>query len=380
MKTNRLQAFLMKLKINPILIGFMRKEMVQTLRDPRMRILLLVAPVIQLTLFGLAISTEVKNIKLSFVYKPDDVLMRKIEDRSYASGWFIPAPREDNDPFHLIQSGRADAVLLAPEGGLTRALQDGKGRVQLLVDAENIVKAQSAEAYTQAVVNEAVLDQTHMTPPAVPVQFSIRYLYNPEMETSIYMVPGVLCMILVLVTIILTSSSIAREKELGTFEALIASPARPYEILLGKTVPYVVLGMVDMFLVLAVAVFGFQVPMRGPLWMLFISALVFVATTVSLGVLLSSFVKNMQQSAMFGFLFIFPAIQLSGLIYPIENMPWVLKPFAYLDPVQYFVSLLRNIMLKGGDPVLVAEYTGILAIMAVFAIWVSAKRFRQTLN
>jgi ABC-2 type transport system permease protein len=328
----------------------------------------------------LALSTEVKNIKLSVVYKPNDVLCQKIEDRCYASGWFVRAPKPDGDPQALIRSGQTDAVLLAPEGGLTRVLGVGKGRLQLLVDAENIVKAQSAEAYVKAVVTEALLEQTKIRPPPPPIQFSVRYLYNPEMETSIFMVPGVLCMILVLVTVILTSSSMAREKELGTFETLIASPAKPHEILLGKTIPYVLLGMVDMFLVLGVAVFGFQVPMRGPLWMLSVSALVFVANTVSLGVLLSSFVQNMQQSAMFGFLFIFPAIQLSGLIYPVENMPWVLKPVAYMDPLYYFVALLRNIMLKGGDPFLVGQNTCVLALMAVFAIWISSKRFHQTLN
>lgn len=368
------------MKINPILIGFIKKELTQTLRDNRMKFLLLAAPMIQLTLFGLALSTDVRNIKLSFVYKPNDVLMRKIEDRCEGSGWFIPAPKEDGDPFHLIQSGLADAVLVAPSGGLTRAMEDGKGRAQLLVDAENIVKAQSIEGYVQAVVGEAVEEQTHMAQPPLPVQFSVRYLYNPELETSVFMVPGVLCMVLVIITVVLTSSSIAREKELGTFETLIASPAKPFEILLGKTVPYVIFGMLDMCLVLTVAVFGFQVPMRGPIWMLLVSALAFVINTVSLGVLLSSFVKNMQQSAMFGFLFIFPAIQLSGLIYPIENMPWSLKPVAYLDPVMYFVALLRNIMLKGGDPTLVGTYTGILFVMAVFMVWVSSRRFRQTLN
>jgi len=287
----------MKLKFDPILLGFIKKEMVQTLRDGRMRFLLLVAPMVQLILFGLALSTDVRNIKMSFVYKPDDLLMQKIEERCYGSGWFIHAPHEDNDPFHLIQSGRADAVLIAPEGGLTRAMEDGKGGVQLLVDAENIVKAQSVEGYVQSIIGEAVKDQTHLTPPPPPVQFSVRYLYNPELETSVFMVPGVLCMVLVIITVVLTSSSIAREKELGTFETLIASPAKPLEILMGKTVPYVIFGMIDMFLVLSVAVLVFHVPMRGPIWMLFIGALGFVINTVSLGVLLSSFVRNMQQSA-----------------------------------------------------------------------------------
>jgi ABC-2 type transport system permease protein len=366
--------------MNQVILGFIKKEMVQTLRDTRMRIILFVAPMIQLTLFGLALNTEVNNIKMSFVYKPNDTLMRKIEDRCKGSGWFIPAPKEDANPFHLLQSGQADAVLMAPAGGLTRAVDDGKGRVQLLVDAENIVKAQSIEGYAQAAVAEAVQEQRIPTGTPPAVQFSVRYLYNPEMKTSIFMVPGVLCMVLVIITVVLTSSAIAREKELGTFENLIASPAKPYELLIGKTLPYVIFGMLDMVLVLAVAVFGFQVPMRGPLWMLLLASLAFVINTVSLGVLLASFVQNMQQSAMFGFLFIFPAIQLSGLMYPVENMPWILKPVAYMDPLYYFVTLLRNIMLKGGDAGLVGTYIAVLCGMAVFMVWLGFKRFRQTLN
>jgi ABC-2 type transport system permease protein len=368
------------MKMNQVILGFIKKEMVQTLRDTRMRIILFVAPMIQLVLFGLALNTDVNNIKMSFIYKPNDVLMQKIEDRSYGSGWFIHAPREDADPFHLIQSGKADAVLMAPEGGLTRAVVDGKSRVQLLVDAENIVKAQSIEGYAQAVVAEAAHEQMIAAGPPPAVQFSVRYLYNPEMMTSIFMVPGVLCMVLVIITVVLTSSAIAREKELGTFENLIASPAKPYELLIGKTLPYVIFGMLDMCLVLIVAVFGFQVPMRGPLWMLLLASLAFVINTVSLGVLLASFVQNMQQSAMFGFLFIFPAIQLSGLMYPVANMPWILKPVAYMDPLYYFVTLLRNIMLKGGDPGLVGTYIAVLCGMAVFMVWLGFKRFRQTLN
>ncbi len=368
------------MKMNQVILGFIKKEMVQTLRDNRMRVLLFVAPMIQLILFGLALNTEVNNIKMSFVYKPNDVLFQKIEDRSYASGWFIRAPHEDANPFHLIQSGQADAVLMAPAGGLTRAVGNGQGRVQLLVDAENIVKAQSIEGYAKAVVGEAVQEQwgTAVRPPAV--QFAVRYLYNPEMKTSIFMVPGVLCMVLVIITVVLTSSAIAREKELGTFENLIASPAKPYELLIGKTLPYVIFGMMDMGLVLTVAIFGFHVPMRGPLWMLLLASLAFVVNTVSLGVLLASFVDNMQQSAMFGFLFIFPAIQLSGLMYPVANMPWILKPVAYIDPLYYFVTLLRNIMLKGGDPTLVGTHIAILCGMAVFMVWLSFKRFKQTLN
>jgi ABC-2 type transport system permease protein len=200
------------------------------------------------------------------------------------------------------------------------------------------------------------------------------------METSVFMVPSILCMILLLVTMVLTSSSMAREKELGTFETLLASPATTTEILLGKSLPYVVLGMVDIPLVVAVAVFGFGVPMRGSIGVLLLCSFFFMCNTVAMGILLSTFVKNLQQSVMGGFLFIFPAFQLSGVLYPVENMPALLKFTAYLDPLMYFVTLLRNIMLKGGDLHVVAVNTGALAVSGALAIWISFKRFHQTLN
>ncbi len=369
------------MKLNPTVMGFFRKELVQTLRDKRMRIMLFVMPVIQMTLFGVAISTETRNIKLAAVYQPNDFLMERVVQRCYSSQWFVPAkPGTEKDPFRMIQSGKADAVLVAPEKGLTHAVGLGGASLQLLIDSSNITKGQAIENYTQAILNQVMAESFHQKNQSPPVRFVVRYLYNPEMKTSVFMVPSVLCMILLMVTFILTSSSIAREKEAGTMETLLSSPATTTEILLGKSLPYVFLGMLDFPLVIAVAVFGFGVPMRGSLWVLFFCAFIFMCNTVALGILFSTFVKNLQQSSMGGFLFIFPAIQLSGVMYPVENMPWLLKYCAYLDPIMYFVNLMRNIMLKGGDFQVVAVNAGALVVMGAFAIWIASRRFHQTLN
>lgn len=369
------------MKLNPTVLGFFRKELVQTLRDPRMRIMLFVMPIIQMTLFGIAISTETRNIKLAAVYAPNDFLMGRVAQRCYSSQWFVPAKGLTGaDPFQWIQSGKADAVLVAPEKGLTRGVGRGGASLQLLIDSSNITKGQAIENYTQAILNQVMGEAFPGRNPNPPVRFVARYLYNPEMKTSVFMVPSVLSMILLMVTLILTSSSMAREKESGTLETLLSSPATTTEILLGKSLPYVALGMADMPLVIGVAVFGFGVPMRGSLAVLLLCALIFMCNAVALGILLSTFVKNLQQSAMAGFLFIFPAIQLSGVLYPVENMPWLLKYCAYLDPIMYFVNLLRNIMLKGGDLQVVAVNAGALVVMGFFAIGIAARRFHQTLN
>ena len=369
------------MKLNQTVMGFFRKELVQTLRDPRMRIMLFVMPVIQMTLFGVAISTETRNIKLAAVYGPNDYLMARVVQRCYSSQWYVPAKGlAGTDPFKWVQSGQADAVLVAPEKGLTHGVGAGGASLQLLVDASNITKAQAVESYTQAILNQVMGEAYPQVHPNPPVHFAVRYLYNPELKTAVFMVPSVLCMILLMVTFILTSSSIAREKEAGTMETLLSSPATTTEILLGKSLPYVLLGMADFPLVIAVAVFGFGVPMRGSLWLLMLCAFIFMCNTVALGILFSTFVKDLQQSSMGGFLFIFPAIQLSGVLYPVENMPWLLKYCAYLDPIMYFVNLMRSIMLKGDDFQVVAVNAGALLVMGVLAIWVASRRFHQTLN
>jgi ABC-2 type transport system permease protein len=358
--------------------------MIQVFREPRLRMMLILPPMIQMIFFGLAISTQTRNIRLAAVYPLNDHVSQRVEERCCHSGWFVTARVQGNDPFEWVRSGKADAVMVAPPGGLTRALVRGEAAdrrpVQLLVESSNIVKAQTIEGYFQNILNRESAETMQGGVPKMPMSFSPRYLYNPEMETSWFMVPGVLCMVLLLITTILTSTSIAKEKELGTFETLLASPASTVEILLGKALPYVVLGMLEMPLVLAVAVLGFHVPMRGNFFVLLLAALAFVCNTVALGIMLSTFTRTMAQVSMASFLFMFPAIQLSGIMYPVENMPAVLKFAAYLDPLQYFTVLLRNIMLKGGDPEVVVTNIGILVLTGIVAIWVSFKRFHQTLD
>ncbi len=370
---------------NATLRGFLKKEMAQAIRDPRMRIVLFAVPVIQMTLFGLALSNEVRNIKLKFVRQPADSIAEKLEQRCLASGWFVPAQDKtvgslnDDQALRLLRSGRAHAILIAPPEGFTRSIEDGRGEIQLLVDASNAVRGRSIEFYVQAVMAQVLKEEGRFNA-VPPVEFKVRMLYNPSMRTAIFLVPGVMCMMICLITIVLTSMSIAREKEMGTLETLISSPAKIWEIILGKTLPYVIIGMIDVPLVLGVAMLGFGVPMRGNYFELALSAFVFVCASVSLGTLISTFAKNQQQAMMGGFLILFPAIQLSGIMYPLDNIPPLIKWVPYLNPLKYFAILIRNIMLKGGDPAVVWPNMLAMVLLAVVTITISFKRFRHTLN
>lgn len=361
--------------------GFLKKEFIQTLRDPRMRIILFVAPIIQLVLFGVAISTEMRNLRLWADVKPNDYVLQHIVQHSLASGWFIPSPYSQNeDPFELLRAGKIDVALVPPPGGLSKALGRGTGDLQVLADASNVLRGQAIEDYIK-VISQNVVDQDLKTEEQKsPLNFVQRVLYNPTLETSYFMVPGVICLLLSIVTLVLTSGSIAREKELGTFEMLISAPVSAREIILGKTLPFVILGLCDAPLILAVAVFGFNVPMRGSFLLLMFATLFYVCTLVAIGALISTFAKNQQQATLGGFLFLFPAILLSGLMFPLENMPDYLRWLSYIDPIAHFLSLIRNIMLKGGEIGFVLQHVGALFLMAVVAIGISYKRFHTTLQ
>ncbi len=365
--------------MNRALKAFIKKELVQALRDVRMRILLFGAPIIQLTIFGLALSTEIRNIKLAVYSEPGDAAAVRLAEDFYSSGWFKPAvfaPGED--PFELIGSGRADAVLLMPQGGLGRAAGRGEGKMQLLVDASNATKARVVESYAKTITARAAA--AYGAPQAQPLSFDVRVLYNPAMESSLFLVPGVVGMLLCVITIILTAMSLTRERELGTFETIVSAPLSDGEILLGKTLPFVLMGMVLFTLVLTAAHLLFGVPVRGPLWQLFVAAFVFVITTVSIGTSISTLARNQQQAMLGGFMFLFPAILISGIMYPVENMPKAVIAAAYLDPLMFFMRLLRSIMLKGGDLHVFWTNVGALALMAAFAAGLAYNRFRQTLN
>ena len=366
--------------MNRTLIGFIKKELTQTLRDPRMRMLLFVVPIVQLTLFGVAISTEVKNIRLAAVFDSRDTVLRDVYERSIASGWFVPAKGVEQDPFKLIESDNADAVLVPPAGGFTRALGRRDAPLQLLVNATNVLQAQAVEAYLQAIIQQTLKDDLKINPPVFPIQLQTRVLFNPDLDTATFMVPGTLCMLMIITTMVMANIAIVREKEMGTFEMLISAPVSRSEVIYGKTVPYVILGMSNFPLILAVAVFVFQVPMRGSVAVLFFAAFAFVCTAVALGTLISTYCKNQQQASLSGFLFIFPMIMFSGLMFPIENMPTAIQWISYVDPLAHYMGLLRNIMLKGGGTSYVATHIIILFVMAIITVIASFRRFHTTLE
>jgi ABC-2 type transport system permease protein len=363
-----------------LLLAFTKKELIQTLRDRRMRGLLFIAPVMQMTLFGFALSSDVRNVNIALYAAPSDQLSWEVAHRAESSGFFNLLPAPAGDPFEAVRSGKIDVALVAPPGGLDKAAGRGPAKLQVLIDASNSTRAQGVSGYldniTQTIVAERFArpaDQTHL-------DLQPRVLYNPSLNTTRFMVPGVLALLLTLVTLTLTSNSITREKERGTFEMLISAPVGKGTLILGKSVPFIIMGLMDLPLVLAVACWGFNVPLMGHLWQLFVASTAFILCTVALGILLSSMAQNQQQAMLGSFLMVYPIQMLSGIIYPIENMPKALYWTTYFNPLRYFAILIRNIMLKGGDPGLFWPNVGSLLILATFLLSLAWVKFSQTLN
>jgi ABC-2 type transport system permease protein len=295
----------------------------------------------------------------------------------------------------LLKNGKLDAALYAPEWGLTRQFEKGEASLQAVIDGCDLIRARGINGYLGSIVMRTVGErlgrpndypyrasaQTKRTSSLnAPMEFMVRVLYNPEFVTSYNLVPGVLCMITCIITIMLTSMSIAKEKEAGTFETLISAPVTITEILLGKTLPYLIIGGVNLPMIFFVAVAGFDVPMRGSYLALAIATFFFLATTVSIGTLISTIAKNQQQAMMGSFIFLMPAILLSGIMYPIDNLPLILKLVSWLNPLMYYTILLRNIMLKGGDAFVVAAYTGALFLISVVSVGLAFKKFKLHLG
>lgn len=381
-----------------LIVAFVKKELVQALRDPRMRILLFVTPIVQLTIFGLALNTLVNNIKTYARPMMNDPLLWDIQRNLLASQWFDFTKESEpliGDSIDKFTKGRLDLALYTPEDGLTRAFEINKGRLEAVIDGSDLIRARSIQNYLSTVVSQTVNERIGkpdqysfaveaQTKPlntvVAPIEFATRILYNPELQTSYNLVPGVLCMLMCIVTIMLTSMSIAKEKEIGTFETLISAPVSVTEILLGKTLPYLIIGCVNLPLIFFVAVAGFEVPMRGSYFWLAIATFFFLITTVSIGTMLSIIARNQQQAMMGSFIFLMPAIMLAGIMFPIDNMPIPLKIVAAFNPLMYYSMLLRNIMLKGGDYHVLATHISALFLIAVVCVGTAVKRFKLHLG
>jgi ABC-2 type transport system permease protein len=365
------------------------KEFIQILRDPRMRGVIFLMPIIQVLVFGYAVTTDVKHVRTA-VYDLDNTqATRELVDRFTHSGYFDVVARVNDDAQSqaLIDQGEVRA-LLHMNGGFENDMRAGRpAQLQVIVDGTNSNTAGIVLDYSRKIAAELSREITVTratrslgTLPQTPgIDLQTRAWFNENLESRNYYVPGVIAIIVMLITLMLTSMAVVREKEIGTMEQIMVTPITPAEFILGKTLPFALIGFADVVLVTAIGVLWFEVPIRGNLVLLFAGTALYLLTTLGLGLLLSTLSQTQQQAMMGSFFIYFPAVLLSGFMFPIANMPVVVQWLTYANPLRYFLVIVRAIFLKGVGIEILWPQMAALASMGTLTLWLAASRFKKTL-
>ncbi len=362
----------------------LRKELRQIFRDPKMKRIVFVAPVLQLLLFGYAVNTDVRNAALYVVDLDHTAEARRLVDAVTAGGYFRVAGRSERpaDMARALDGNHAVVGLEIPRG-FARDLAAGRGAVvQMLIDGTSSNTATVAQGYLTQIVRRFGLAYAEDHGMRIPegVDLRARAWFNPSLESRVYNVPGVLATILMLMSLLLTALSVVREREMGTLEQLMVSPLSATELILGKTVPVAIIAFIDLALITAVSIFWFHIPLRGSVLLLLGAATLYILAALGFGLLVSTLSHTQQEAFMGMFLLFMPLIILSGFMYPIETMPWLFRELTLLNPIRHFLVIVRGIFLKGEGPLDLWPQLAWLAGMAVGVLALATRQFRRTLE
>lgn len=358
--------------------GFVIKEFYHIFRDYRTLLILFGMPAVQLLLFGYVITNEIKDARIAIYDASKDEVTRKISEKILSSGYFILEKNLKNysEIAPTFREGKTKLVVVFGSNFAEKLQREGKADIQILGDASDPNTANILVNYASGIINNYLIS---INIEQVPMRIipEVRMQYNPELKGVFMFVPGIMAMLLMLISALMTSLSITREKELGTMELLLVSPLRPIQIITGKVIPYVLLAFIDSCIILGMGKFVFGVPIEGNVILLLAESLLYITMALSLGILISS-ITSSQQIAMTVSLvaLMLPTILLSGFIFPVENMPVILQVLCHLMPPKYFITIIKDIMLKGNGIIYVWKETLILVLFTVAFIMMSIKKFK----
>jgi ABC-2 type transport system permease protein len=365
--------------MNRILVAIFRKEMIQIFRDPQSLIIVLVMPLLMLFLYGYAINLDMKQIEIAIIDESHSPESRSLIARITATDFFrvtardVPAAAISD----LFKARVARCALIIPPGYAPRLAAGEDAQVQLVIDASD----PNAAGFISSYVGEVAAKENGSG--ASPVLFSVspRIFYNPDMSSTVFYVPGLIALILGLITTVLTSIAIVRERETGTMEQILVSPARPRQIIMGKILPYILLAFIDGLLILVVGSLWFNVPVKGSFLLVNLMMLIYIMAGLSLGVLISTRVKSQADAFMRAqALTNLPTMMLSGFIFPVSSMPRVFQLVSAIVPATYFMQIIRGIILKGNTIADILPQAGILLGMDVLLVALSVRSFRVRLE
>lgn len=363
------------------------KEFIQIFRDPRMKTVIFVMPVVQVLVFGYAVTTDVRHVAVAVYDLDNSIASRELTARFAATEYFdvVKYVADESQVRRLLDRGEAQAVLRVNHGFEADL---GRGRaapVQLIVDGADSNTAGIVLDYSARIVGrysshvlENRLNRLGGAPATAPLTIETRAWFNENLESRNFYVPGVIAILVMLITLMLTSMAVVREKEVGTMEQIMVTPITRGEFILGKTLPFAVIALTDVLLITLVAVFWFEVPIRGNLLLLFVATGLYIMTTLGIGLFISTVSTTQQQAMMSTFFFYFPAVLLSGFMFPIANMPRLIQWLTYPNPLRYFLVIIRGIFLKGVGAAVLWPQMLVLLCMGVATLRIAALRLKKT--
>lgn len=366
------------------------KEFVQLRRDPRLFPVIFISPILQLLLLGYAANLDVKNIPSVICDMDRSAASRAFLDDFVNSGYFsVEARVERMDEIdRYLDHGDAAMAFVIPRGFGDKVAARREASVMIIADGSESQSASIgvnygtmiAARYTQKIIFEAFERAKGLGLKPVFVNAEVRVWYNPALKSRNFMVPGVLGLILMIMTTVLASTGIVREREAGTMEQLIVTPIRPYQLIVGKLLPFVLIGLVDATFVITVARGWFGIPVRGSVPLLFALCLAFMLNTLGIGLFISTISRTQQQAMLTSLFFIMPQLMLSGFVFPIENMPKLFQVVTYAIPIRYFFVIIRGIMLKGAGWAELWTQAAALIVLGTIILTLSVARFHKKLE
>ena len=361
------------------LYTFIRKEFLHVFRDRKTLMMLFGLPIVQITLFGLALTNEVKNARIVVMDYSKDNVTKKLTDKIEASRYFEveKSLKTHNEIEEAFKTGKIKLAVIFPENFSDNLQHLNKAQLQIIADASDINTATTLTNYISAIVADYQREMMSNSPVPLSITPEIRMLYNPELKGEHTFIPGIMAMIMLLVCVMMTSISIVREKELGTMEILLVSPFKPIMVIVAKFIPYLLISILNITSILLLSVYALHLPVQGSLLLLYAESLIFIITALGIGLLISINAQS-QQTAMFGSLMatMLPTLLLSGFIFPIESMPLPLRVISNVVPSKWFFIIVKSIMIKGTGLHVIWKETLILVGMMLFFLTLSLRKFK----
>jgi len=361
-------------------IPFIQKEFYHIFRDKKTLLIVFVMPIVLVILFGFAIRTEIKDARIAILDNSKDELSVGLANKLFSSGYFI----KDRDLVSnkeiegAFQEGKIKLAIVIPANFSQDFYKTGSAPIQIIADAININTATALTNYVNSIIEDYRKEKLNVVSVSAPFDTTVKMVYNPEMKDVYMFVPGVLALVLMLISAMMTSVSLAKEKENGTLKILTVSPLRTYQIIIGKVIPYLIISLLNAGVIIGLSVWIFAIPINGSLLTLFVVCLLFLITALSLGILISSISKTQQVAIFISIITLFlPTTILSGFIYPIENMPLPFQGICQIFPAKWFIEAIKAVMIKGSDMSAIWLQLTVLTVMAIIFIRLSIVKYSK---